>query len=591
MLWLVRRTGLFFLPLLLSLSTCSSPSSSPDGPSPLDGSREQGRDRRGSEARVDGAPPDTLQPDLLCAADPGVALAPGITVFPTVLVAGGQARVVYEKPAALASSSNISVHFGSNYWLPDAAGVVAADKTMAKRSDGAFEAVLQVPAEARLLDLVFFTDTGSTKQWDSNNGLDYHRSVGGPRIGPYLTFRDNLGGQPDREPAQGLTVSFRTDAPCRGRVRYGAGGPLGGHLDEPAPATQHHLRLTGLSPDTLYSYRVECTFSTVSCAPIEQSPTSTFRTAPVAPTSITFLHLSDPQDYRSAGDRWKELAALLSKPPNDNFRFAIITGDLVAGDEPARWWDLFDRGRPLFSSKPVLPVIGNHDTPTAGSNGDFSSFEGLFSPESSSGSATRYGLRYGPCSFLVLNSETSQADVMTGDWKAGGAQYSWVANTLPKLGGTWRFAAWHIPPYNAGARHNYQIDDVRPMTSLFNDQIDWVLNGHEHIYQRTKPIRFTGWSSGKITSTVVASYGGPGGGVGYLVAPVAGHDPPGDTLMPASDPSRALLAYPTPAVIVNDAVAKWAGYVSLTVTGKSLQIDAHSMDEVMPKDSLSYSKP
>lgn len=62
---------------------------------------------------------------------------------------------------------------------------------------------------------------------------------------------------------------------------------------------------------------------------------------------------------------------------------------------------------------------------------------------------------------------------------------------LDKLSVPWRFAVWHIP-YNAGVRH---VED-----------------------------------------------GGPGGGVGYLVAPTAGNNSPNDTLVPATHAMRALLA-------------------------------------------------
>jgi hypothetical protein len=577
---------LLTLPLWIG---CSDPQPEPGRDARLDRPSNDGLGDRGptegSPLDLPRPPPDRavdlLPPDAPCP-DPGVTLAPGVTVSPTGLSAGGSATIVYRAPAKLAGSSNLTLHLGSNFWTPDTAGTLAKDLPMTKRSDGAFEVTTTVPAGARLLDLVFFTESGGKKTWDNNGGLDFHRAVGVQLIGPYLSFRDNLGGQPDRNPATSITVSFRSDHLCRGRVRYGTGpGALVAAADEPAPTLQHHLHLDKLIPDTVYHYRVECTASE-ACAPAEQSPTASFRTAPQDPTSFSFLHLSDPQDYRSPGDRWKEVAALLSKPPHDAFRFFLITGDLVGGDEPARWWDFFDRGRPLLASKPILPMVGNHDTPTFASNADTSSFEGLFDFGSSSGKDTHYGFRYGSAGFLVLNSESSQ--VAPADWKPGGAQHGWVVSSLGKLAGaTWRFAAWHIPPYNAGVRHSNQVDSVRPITALFDDQLDWVLCGHEHLYQRSKPLRYSG--------KVVSSHGGSGGGVGYLIAPVAGHDPPEETLLPASNPARALLAYPTPPTVVNDKVSPWAGFVQITVNGKSLQIQAHSIDESAPKDSLSYSKP
>lgn len=572
--------------LLAGACSDSQPDPGREARVPDRGLAERGADRAVGDARVDGPRPDLSAPDLpppdAPCPDPGVTLAPGISVSPTQLAPGKPATIVYASPAKLAGSANLTLHLGSDYWSPGPSGSTSVDVPMTKRSDGAFEASVPVPPGARLLDLVFFTESSGNKTWDNNGGLDYHRAVGVPLLGPYLSFRDNLGGQPDRDPATSLTVSFRSDHPCRGRVRYGlTPATLSLSLDEPGAVTQHHLHLTQLKPDTTYHYRVECTAPS-TCAPPEHSPVASFRTAEANPTSFSFLHLSDPQDYRSPGDRWKEVAAALSKPPHDAFRFVIITGDLVGGDEPARRWDFFDRGRALLASKPMLPAVGNHDTPTFDSNPDTSSFEGLFELESASGKDTHYGLRYGSAGFVVLNSESSQ--YAPAEWKPGGAQYDWASSSLAKLAGAaWRFAAWHIPPYNAGVRHSNQVDSVRPLTALFDDKVDWVLCGHEHLYQRFKPLRYS--------DKVVAKYGGPGGGVGYVIAPVAGHDPPEDTLLGAGNPARALLAYPVPPTVVNDKVSKWAGWVRFSVSGASLDLKAISIDQAAPMDSVSYSKP
>jgi hypothetical protein len=517
-----------------------------------------------------------------------VTLGPGITVYPTQLKPGGSARIVYAAPATLAGQGNLSIHYGVNYWTPDASGTAATNAAMTKRGDGSFEVTVPLPTDARLLDFVFFfSGSGSTQEWDNNGTLDYHRGVGVPRIGPYLSFRDNLGQQPDRDPAHALTVSFRSDHPCLARVRYGtSANTLAQQVDEPWPSLEHHLNLAALAADTVYYYQVECR-GAGPCAPTERAEVVHFRTAPTSPASFSFLHLSDPQDYRSADDHWRDVAGLLAQPPFDDIRFVVITGDLVGSDDPARWWDFFDRGRALLARKPILPAVGNHDATSASGTVSTSSFEGLFDMESSSGNPTYYGLRYGSASILVLNSQTASS----GDWKPGGVQFGWVSNVLPQLPTTWRFAAWHIPPYNAGVRHSDQLDAVRPMTALFQDQLDWVLCGHEHVYQRSRPIRYLGEVNGKESATTVATYGGPGGGVGYLVAPVAGHDPPGDTFVPNTDPSRALLAYPTASLIVGDKVAPWAGFTRITVTGKTIQIQTFALGQSVPKDTLSYGKP
>ena len=108
-----------------------------------------------------------------------------------------------------------------------------------------------------------------------------------------------------------------------------------------------------------------------------------------------------------------------------------------------------------------------------------------------------------------------------------------------------------------------------------------MLSGHEHLYQRTLPLRY----EGKLVST----YGGPGGGVGYLVSPAVGADPSGD-LLAESSPERARLAYPGPSV-VGGGKHVWNGFVQITLQGKTITIQAYALGETTPRDTTSYSKP
>lgn len=560
-------------------------------------------DQAAADVRPDAPPPDGAPdlppadlplPDAPCP-DPGVALASGITVSPTNLAAGGQVTIVYGPPAKLAGAANLGLHHGFNHWGLDLGGAKAKDVAMSKRADGAFEVTIPVPTGARLLDFVFFTQSGSTKQWDNNGKADYHRSVGVPRIGPYLTLRDNLAspGQADRDPAHSIVVNFRTDWPCLGRVHYGTAPlQLTASQAETTPATDHHLHLKGLKADTVYHYRTSCVDAAASCPVPETGPVHSFRTAPKSATGLKLVLLADPQDNRAANDRWSDIAQALTKPPHGDARLVVVAGDLAGDDLPVRWWDFFDKGRELFATRPLIPAVGNHDTPTYGSVGSFASFDALFDFDSSSGSDAYHGLRHGPVSFLVLNSETSQSFVSTTDWKPGGKQYGWAKGALSKLTTPWRFAVWHIPPYNAGASHEWQAADARSITALFNDAIDWVFGGHEHLYQRFKPIRHGGLdSSGKVISKVAASHGGTGGGVGYLIAPAAGHDPPNGSLVGASNPMRGLLAWPPASAITNDKVDPWVGFVVVQVAGTSITIQAHELGTSTPRDTLSYTKP
>jgi hypothetical protein len=49
---------------------------------------------------------------------------------------------------------------------------------------------------------------------------------------------------------------------------------------------------------------------------------------------------------------------------------------------------------------------------------------------------------------------------------------------------------FHHPPFNVGAEH-YEVQHMRVLAPLFEShRVDFVLSGHEHNYQRARPLRF-----------------------------------------------------------------------------------------------------
>jgi 3',5'-cyclic AMP phosphodiesterase CpdA len=274
---------------------------------------------------------------------------------------------------------------------------------------------------------------------------------------------------------------------------------------------------------------------------------------------------------------------------HDDAEFVLFVGDLPWNDKPGLWWTFFDRGRELFARKPLVAVPGNHDTPTVNSNTDTSrlrSWFGLASP-----SDTSRALRWGPAGLLLLDSERPDDFLLTT-----GAQYQLAAQTIQAWGSdppTWSFAAFHVPPYNAGARHAADQGTFRDVTGLFDGAIDWVLGGHEHLAQRTKPMRYNGQLAGS------GSYGrGPTDGVGYLVLPPAGAWP--ETGLIAWDDPKAYyrdrLAFPVP-VAQQNTIESEIGYAIVRLAGSAITLEVWGMGDYASahapvlRDSVSYTRP
>ena len=147
----------------------------------------------------------------------------------------------------------------------------------------------------------------------------------------------------------------------------------------PQPPYRHSVRLTGLTPDTEYSYTVEQGVSRF---------TSTFRTAPSQDRAVRFIVYADSEtEPESTGQRadWSDpaspdvartypidqtlgyannLKVIGSRSPD----FVVVAGDLVQHGGEQRDWDEFwrhithmDGSKSIASRVPFFASPGNHD--------------------------------------------------------------------------------------------------------------------------------------------------------------------------------------------------------------------------------------
>lgn len=94
-----------------------------------------------------------------------------------------------------------------------------------------------------------------------------------------------------------------------------------------------------------------------------------------------------------------------------------------------------------------------------------------------------YSFDYADAHFLCLDSnvyvDASDAKLQT-----------WIKADLEATNAPWKFVVYHHPAFNAGNEH-YSEQHMRVLSPIFEQHgVDVVLHGHEHTYQRTKPILF-----------------------------------------------------------------------------------------------------
>jgi len=231
--------------------------------------------------------------------------------------------------------------------------------------------------------------------------------------------------------------------------------------------------LKDLQPSTSYLYRVG--------EPGNYSEWLEFHTAAATPEPFRFLYFGDPQnDILSQCSRVFRSAIRTVPDPT----FLYFAGDVVS--IPSRdemWAELFEAGSFLFRQFPLAAAAGNHGYNEEGVRKDHISFNWrphFTFPENGLPELpeTNYSFRVQGVLFVILNSLEFRAE-----------QAHWLDRTLADAPERWRIIGMHYPFYSTGEGR-----DGRRIRQAFLDvvdkhQVDLVLQGHDHTFGRTKPLR------------------------------------------------------------------------------------------------------
>ena len=337
----------------------------------------------------------------------------------------------------------------------------------------------------------------------------------------HLTWQD--------DPQTSITVSWRTDSSEPSIVEYGLDSSYG-MVESSNPGEIHHVKLTDLQPDSKYHYR---------CGSEEGwSRDYTFFTGPANLSSeFTFVALGDSRTNMHTWER------VIIAANNENPDFIIHTGDLIDSGESQKQWDLwFDRAKSVFPGTVLMPSVGNHE------NNAREYFEQFALPDAEQW----YSFDYGNAHFVAL----------TTCGPVTGPQLEWLEDDLSSTNAMWKFLFYHHPMYSVGSHGPTPWVQDAWGYILDKYQVDFIFNGHDHLYARTLPI----YGGEVASSTDLGSVHIVTGGAG---APLHG----------VEDPGYEWLVY---AQTVNP-------YVLLTIDGQNLRLEAKTPDNVVI-DSLEIEK-
>ncbi|WP_316834208.1 metallophosphoesterase family protein [Pedobacter nutrimenti] len=199
----------------------------------------------------------------------------------------------------------------------------------------------------------------------------------------------------------------------------------------------------------------------------------TYRTAPPVNTKkFSFLAIGDS---RTGLNIWNQVASLADTKAPD---FTIFSGDIVnSGKSTADWDNWFNNGKTFIENNLIFHSMGNHDAASV------PTYQNVFElPKSvpETGTNLYYAFTYGDAVFISLNSEDA----------ASTEQYNWLLNTL-KTNATkkWKIIFFHKPFYTVGGHAGEMDPYFSTWWKAFDDYgVDLIVNGHDHMYERTKPL-------------------------------------------------------------------------------------------------------
>jgi hypothetical protein len=138
--------------------------------------------------------------------------------------------------------------------------------------------------------------------------------------------------------------------------------------------------------------------------------------------------------------------------------------------------------------KPITrPAVGNHEYLTSGgtdcnsANAGADGYFRYFGAAAGQKGQGYYSYNIGAWHLIALNSNCSSA----GGCGTNSAQGLWLQQDLAANQNLCTLAYWHIPLFSSGGRANNNTQALWQI--LYNNNVELVLNGHDHIYERFAP--------------------------------------------------------------------------------------------------------
>jgi hypothetical protein len=205
--------------------------------------------------------------------------------------------------------------------------------------------------------------------------------------------------------------------------------------------------------------------------------------------------------------------------------YAEGTGHGLVTDsyDPRVWDSFFAQVEAVAGNVPWQVASGNHEMEPwyspDGNGGLFSRFDFV------GGKSTYYSFTYGNVAVITLDANDVSYEIPANNGYSGGAQTAWLEQELIKFRARtdidFVIAQFHHCTYSTCTAHASEGGARQYWVPLFDKySVDLVINGHNHIYERTDPLKggsVTGAAPSGATVTPATA------GTTYIVAGGAGN--------------------------------------------------------------------
>ena len=262
-----------------------------------------------------------------------------------------------------------------------------------------------------------------------------------------------------------LAVCWRTRATERGAVTLTGPGGRTEEFQEERATRDHRIDLPSLTAGATYTYQVRGGAQRRFSAPA--APGQPFR----------FVAFGDSgtgsKAQRAVGERTAALRPAL----------VLILGDVNynSGREQDLDPHVFTPFRDSMAESVYVPVLGNHDYRTRKGKPLLDAFHLPRNGPAEPYPEANFSFDYGDAHIVGVNSEATER--ATRD-----TIVPWLDADLRATRQRWKVVYLHRPPFSSG-HYGEDAKIKRTLVPVFErHQVDLVLSGHDHNYQRNRPI-------------------------------------------------------------------------------------------------------